>query len=230
MKKRLNWENTMKQPTTSSLALLTLTAIFLFSGCQRVYYSTMEMFGKHKRDILVDNVTAARDAQNQAKEQFASALEEFASVVNIQGGKLEEKYNTLNTAYEKSKDKAEAVSGRIKDVKRVAEALFDEWEDELDQYTSDTLRRTSEMKLKQTRQRYEVLIAAMERAESKITPVLAAFHDQVLFLKHNLNAQAIASLQNELTNVENDIGILIREMEKSIDEADAFIQEMTRQE
>jgi hypothetical protein len=70
----------------------------------------------------------------------------------------------------------------------------------------------------------------MENAESKIEPVLAAFHDQILFLKHNLNAQAIASLQGELTTVENDIGILIREMEKSIDEANAFIQEMTQQE
>ena len=65
---------------------------------------------------------------------------------------------------------------------------------------------------------------------SKIAPVLSAFHDQVLFLKHNLNAQAIASLQDELTTVENETGILIQEMEKSIDEADAFIQEMTQQE
>jgi len=32
-------------------------------------------------------------------------------------------------------------------------------------------------------------------------------------LKHNLNAQAIASLQGELTNMETEIGTLIREME-----------------
>ena len=109
----------------------------------------------------------------------------------------------------------------------MAGALFDEWEDELDEYTSDSLRKTSQQKLEQTQQLYGKLIGAMERAESKIEPVLKAFRDQVLFLKHNLNAQAIASLQNELTTVENDIEILIREMEKSIDEADAFIREMT---
>lgn len=218
----------MKQSAT--LTLLTLAVILVFGGCQKVYYGTMEMFGKHKRDILVENVAEARDAQNQAKEQFASALEEFTSVVATQGGQLEEKYNTLSAAYEKSKDKAEAVTDHIKDVKRVAKALFKEWEGELDQYASDTLRRASEDKLKQTQERYETLISAMERAESKIAPVLSAFHDQVLFLKHNLNAQAIASLQNELTNVENEIGFLIQEMEKSIDEADAFIRDMTQQE
>jgi hypothetical protein len=221
----------MKRKDTPKLTLLIMAIIVVVSGgCQKAYYGTMEMFGKHKRDILVDNVADARDAQNQAKEQFASALEEFMSVVDSPGGELEQKYKTLNAEYEKSKDKADAVKDRIDDVKRVTEALFEEWEDELDEYTSDSLRKTSEDKLKKTQKRYVKLISAMERAESKIGPVLSAFHDQVLFLKHNLNAQAIASLQDELTTVENEIGILIQEMEKSIDEADAFIQEMTQQE
>ena len=220
----------MKQTRTFTLTLLTLAVVLISGGCQKAYYGTMEMFGKHKRDILVDNVADARDAQNQAKEQFASALEEFMSVVDSPESQLEEKYKTLNAAYEKSEDKADAVKEHIKDVKRVAEALFDEWEDELNEYTSDSLRKKSEDKLKQTQKRYIKLISAMERAESKIAPVLSAFHDQVLFLKHNLNAQAIASLQDELITVENEIGILILEMEKSIDEANAFIQEMTQQQ
>ena len=219
----------MNQSRTFTLTLLTVAVVFISGGCQKAYYGTMEMFGKHKRDILVDNVADARDAQNQAKEQFASALEEFMSVVDSPESQLEEKYKTLNAAYEKSEDKADAVKEHIKDVKRVAEALFDEWEDELNEYTSDSLRKKSEEKLKQTQKRYIKLISAMERAVSKIAPVLSAFHDQVLFLKHNLNAQAIASLQDELTTVENEIGILILEMEKSIDEANAFIQEMTQQ-
>ena len=220
----------MKQSRTFTLTLLTVAVVLISGGCQKAYYGTMEMFGKHKRDILVDNVADARDAQNQAKEQFASALEEFMSVVDSPESQLEEKYKTLNAAYEKSEDKADAVKEHIKDVKRVAEALFDEWEDELNEYTSDSLRKKSEDKLKQTQKRYIKLISAMERAESKIAPVLSAFHDQVLFLKHNLNAQAIASLQDELITVENEIGILILEMEKSIDEANAFIQEMTQQQ
>ncbi len=204
-----------------------MTVMLLLGGCQKVYYDTMEVFGKHKRDILVEDVKEARDAQTEAKEQFASALEEFSAVVNYTGGDLEEKYNTLNAAFKKSQAKANAVSGRISDIKRVANALFDEWEDELDLYTSESLRRTSQTRLNQTKQRYAKLIAAMEKAESKIQPVLSAFQDQTLFLKHNLNAQAVASLQDELITVENEIEILIREMERSIAEADAFIQQMT---
>lgn len=220
----------MRHTMARSLVVLSIAAAVLFSGCSDVYYGTMEKFGRHKRDILVDRVGDTRDAQNAAKEQFASALEEFTTVLNVDGGKLEDKYQRLDAEYQESKKKADAVHGRIKDVKRVAQALFEEWEDELDQYTSDSLRKTSERKLEATEKRYVKLISAMEKAESKIDPVLAAFQDQVLFLKHNLNAQAIASLQDELGTLETEIGLLIDEMEKSIDEADAFIQQMTLQE
>jgi hypothetical protein len=201
--------------------------VLLHCGCDTVYYGAMETFGKHKREILVERVSEARDSQAEAKEQFKSALEEFGSVLNFEGGELEGKYEKLNSEYEKSESKAKAVRNRIKDVKNVAKALFREWEQEMDEYSSERLRQVSERKLEQTQDRYEQLISAMERAEAKIGPVLAAFRDQVLFLKHNLNAQAIASLQEELGMIENNIASLVKEMERSIEEADAFVKAMT---
>jgi len=89
--------------------------------------------------------------------------------------------------------------------------------------------RLSQYFFEQTRQRYSQLIEAMKRAEPKIDPVLLAFRDQVFFLKHNLNAQAIASLHDELATVEVDIASLIKEMEVSIAEADEFIKAMANE-
>ncbi|MEJ2198945.1 MAG: DUF2959 family protein, partial [Desulfuromonadales bacterium] len=136
---------------------------------------------------------------------------------------LEEKYTQLNAELEASEEHARDVSKRIDEVEDVAEALFDEWEDELKLYSSDSLRRSSAEKLEQTRNRYQNLMKAMRRAEARIEPVLTPLRDQVLYLKHNLNAQAIASLQSELGRVEGDVSSLIREMEAAIREADAFI-------
>ena len=203
--------------------LLSLLVVQI-TGCRTAYYKTMEKFGYHKRDILADRVRDAKESQEEAKEQFRSALEKFSSVVNFKGGELEDKYNTLNDEYEKSEEKAKDVSTRIESVESVAEDLFAEWKTELDHYTNSNLRRSSEKQLKQTRSKYTQLIGAMKRAEKKIAPVLSAFRDQVLFLKHNLNAQAVASLQGELVSIETDVAALIREMEASINEADAFIQ------
>ena len=208
------------------LNVILLISILAVTGCESTYYKTMEKFGKHKRDILVKNVTETRDIQHQTKEQFKSALEKFMDVVNFQGGELKEKYDLLSAELETSEKKAKAMRNHIDDVANVAEDLFKEWEKELDQYTSENLRHASAVKLDQTKKSYQKLIAAMRRAEEKIAPVLAAFRDQVLFLKHNLNAQAVASLQDELVTIENDIAVLIREMEASIEEANEFIKAM----
>lgn len=205
---------------------LLLCGVLLLSGCQTAYFNALEQFGYHKREVLVDRVANARDAQEEAKEQFQSALEQFTAVLNFRGGELEKRYQRLNAEFQESEAKAEAVSDRIDAVQDVAGALFDEWEAELEQYNDDTLRSSSAVQLEQTRKRYSQLIRAMESAEEKIDPVLSAFRDQVLFLKHNLNAQAIASLQNELVSVEGNVAALIAEMEASIREADAFISDM----
>lgn len=197
-------------------------------ACESTYYKTMETMGYHKRDIMVDRVQNARDAQEEAKEQFESALEKFSSVLGFKGGDLDEKYEQLKAEYDESDTKASAVRTRIAAVEDVADDLFVEWEEELNQYTSSSLKRSSARKLRDTKKKYAQLIAAMKRAEKKIDPVLAAFQDQVLYLKHNLNAQAIASLQSELASIETDVARLIKEMEASIREADSFINSMEK--
>jgi hypothetical protein len=206
------------------MILFGLTAL----GCQTVYYDAMEKLGYPKRDLMVSDVEKARDAQQEAKEQFKSALERFTKTLNVKGGELQEKYDILNTEYEKSEAKAQAVRDRIASVEDVSQALFEEWEAELKEYSSATLRQSSQKKLTQTRTQYAQLIKAMKRAETKMDPVLAKFKDQVLFLKHNLNAQAIASLKSELVSVEGNIASLIKEMETSIQEADSFIASMAK--
>jgi len=211
-----------------SSGVIAIAVLCLVFGCESAYYKTMESMGYHKRDIMVDRVQDARDAQEEAKAQFESALEKFSSVLGFHGGSLEEKYDQLKDEYEESAAKAEVVRSRITAVEDVAEDLFAEWQEELNQYTSSSLRRSSAGKLRETQKKYAQLIGAMKRAERKIDPVLSAFQDQVLYLKHNLNAQAIASLQSELAAIETDVARLIREMEASIKEADAFISSMEK--
>ena len=206
--------------------LIPICAALLLVGCNSAYFGMMESLGWHKRDLLVDRVKEARDEQQEAKEEFASALDQFMQVMQVEGGELEDQYRQLQQAYERSDEQAQQVREQVESVENVAEALFEEWEDELDQYQSGRLRDASEDQLRQTRQRYEELIEAMHSAEAKMEPVLLAFHDQVLFLKHNLNAQAIASLQTTATQIESDVAQLIEEMEASIRQADQFIAQM----
>lgn len=199
----------------------------IVNGCQTAYYKTMEKFGYEKRDLLVSRVDKAREAQQEAKKQFESALHQFIAVTNFEGGSLQRQYERLKDEFEESEEKANAVRSRIASVERVAADLFAEWKQELNQYNDQNLRRSSQRQLRDTQARYRQLINAMKRAEKKIGPVLSAFRDRVLFLKHNLNARAIASLRTNRAAVESDIASLIRDMNRSISEADRFIKEMS---
>jgi len=197
------------------------------SGCASTRIELAEKFGYAKREQLSDKVKSARDGQQEAKVQFESALAEFIAVTAVDVKDLEARYSKLTKEYDRSKSKADAVTERIAGVKRVGEALFREWKEELKQYTSDTMRSASQRQLDQTRVQYDRLVDAMKTAESKMAPVLAAFSDQVLFLKHNLNARAIAALQSTVTQVQDDVAALVREMESAITEADSFIDQLS---
>lgn len=211
-------------------ALIVIYALSLISlnGCTKVYYDAMEKAGVHKRDILVDRVEGARDSQKQAQEQFKSALERFESVVQIRGTDLKKAYETLNAEHEDCRNAAQRVSAKIDKVESVADALFEEWQKELDLYENREMKKSSGEKLDATRLQYRKMLVKMKRAEKSMAPVLAAFRDNVLFLKHNLNAQAIGSLKSEFSVLQDKIDGLIRRMNDSIESSDRFIRDFRK--
>lgn len=198
-------------------------------GCASTTIALKEKMGYAKREQLVDRVKEARDEQTETKKQFESALAQFMAVTGASGGDLETKYNKLKTEYERSETQAQDVRGRIEDVENVAGALFKEWEAELAQYSTESMRAASRRQLDDTKAQYQKLLGAMKAAEAKMSPVLVAFKDQVLFLKHNLNARAIASLQTNVNQIQSDVSRLVAEMEASINEANQFIEQMNTQ-
>lgn len=211
---------------TKLMQLPSFILMILLASCSSMYYSGLEKIGIPKRDVLVYRVEKARDTQEETKQQFKSALEHFTAVTRFDGGDLEKLYKKLSREYEASVDKASEVKERIADIESVAAALFKEWETEITQYSNPALKQQSQNKLATTRNHYRQLITAMKNAEARIQPVLSVFNDQVMYLKHNLNAQAITSLKSELSNLQSDVSTLIASMEDSIDEANRFLSSM----
>lgn len=205
---------------------LLLALSIALCGCQTVYYEAMEKMGTHKRDILVDRVEEGKEAQEEARAQFSSALDEFLAVSQVDMGDLKSAYDRIQDSFDRSEKRAKAVWDRIDSIKSVSKALFREWEKELEAYTNQDLRQSSEDQMNQTRIQYLKLIGTMETAAEKMNPVLDAFRDQTLYLKHNLNAQAIAALSRTSIGLRDDVNLLIQQMSVSIEEANAFIAEM----
>ncbi|MEZ8313804.1 DUF2959 domain-containing protein [Vibrio splendidus] len=208
--------------------IVIVLSIFTLTGCQSAYYSAMEQVGYHKRDIMVDRVEDAKESQQDAQEEFTSALEALSSLTNFSGGDLEDMYNQINDKYQDSEKAAQNVSDRIAAIEDVSDALFAEWQSELDLYTSASLRRSSEQKLRETQSSYKTMLSAMKRAENKMDPVLNTLRDNTLYLKHNLNASAVGSLQGEFMSLEKDIAYAIEQMNAAIAESDKFLAQLNQ--
>jgi hypothetical protein len=195
-------------------------------GCRSAYYGAYEKLGVYKRDLLKKRVVEARDEEKAAGEQFKDALTRLRELYSIQGGDLEKTYDKLKGEYDDSVQRADAVRKRVRDMETVANDLFKEWEIEIKDISSEAMRSSSREQLRQTRNRYDDMHSAIKRAEQSMDPVLTKFRDHVLYLKHNLNAQAIASLKGESASIQSDIAKLIEDMNVSIRQADEFIKQM----
>ena len=216
----------MARPIKNNFVLFCLLLFIPITGCRSLYYSAWETLGKHKRDLLKSDVRHARDDQQKAAEQFKDALSRMKELYAFEGGKLEKTYNALKSDYDRCVQRADAVKSRIAQVDRVASDLFAEWERELASMSNEKLKQSSRVKLQETRQKFQALEAAMKKAAASMDPVLVEFRDQVLYLKHNLNAQAIGSLRGETVDIEREIQNLIQDMNASIAQADLFIKQI----
>lgn len=212
------------------MRLIPIVLVVLQCGCSSVYYAGLEKLGVPKRDLLEQRVESARDAQVDVKKEFGSALDRFRATVQVNGGDLEEHYEVMNAELQRCSDRADALRERIDAVEDVAEALFDEWEGELDQYQRADLREASRRELADTRARYKPMIAAMKRAHQRVGPVLASLRDVVLAMKHQLNARAIGEVKGELASVEHEVDALLAAMNASIAQATQFLNGSDRQQ
>ena len=208
------------------LRLGCVTLALATSGCATVTYSALEKVGIEKRDILVDRVEDARDAQEETREELVSAYDALSTLIDHDGGELEKRYKKLDKAVDRSRDARDDLDDRLKSIDRVSRDLFDEWEEELEIYSSDTLRADQTRKLALARRQYAAMRERMQTARNRVDPVLNVLEDNRLFLKHSLNAQALNALRGQVATIDGQVQALIRDMQLAIDDADAFIDNM----
>ena len=210
--------------------ILTFIISLSFSSCARkmreAKYNAYELVGIEKRDLFKREVKNVKEEQEETGEAFKDALTRLKEMYNFEGGDLEKQHAKLKSSYEEAREEAGDLNGRIKNVNDVAGDLFAEWKKEIAEISASDLQKKSKTQLNQTKERFKALQTQMAGAQKKIDPVLTKLKDQVLFLKHNLNAKAIVGLKAESADIETDIQSLIKEVEEASKEADQFIKSL----
>lgn len=214
--------------------LFLISVAFSLTACQTAIdkatretkYSAYELIGVEKRDLLKKYVKNTKESQEDTQEAFQDALAQLKKTYKFDGGKIEQEYKALNSSYEDANSRASQVHKDIEKVQTVADDLFKEWQKEIGEISTPSLKEKSKGQLAATQKRFGQLRDSLKKSESKIQPILVKFKDQVLYLKHNLNAKAIASLKGESVRIEKEISSLVEAMKVSIQESDAFIKEI----
>ena len=209
-----------------ALAATLVFAAVPAAGCSSMKYSFWEMFGKEKRDLLKSDLNGLVSDQNEAKRKFGTALDRVKALTHFQGGDLEAEYEKLKSAHEGAAASAKAIDSRISDIETVANDLFEEWKKEDGEMQTASLKADSERKLAETKSRYDAMHSSMLASRRSMDPALTLLNDQVLYLKHNLNAAAVGSLGESMADVEKSIVALQSSIETSIREAQGFIDTM----
>jgi len=212
--------------------ILNVFIIFLTFSCAKrihkavndVKYSAYESVGMEKRDIFKREITNVKEDQEDTGEAFKDALTKLKEIYNVDGGDLEKQYTKLKNSLDDAKEESAELRERIRKVDEVANDLFVEWTEEINDIKTSELRAKSSKKLSQTKRKYKELESQLHRSEKKMDPVLSKLSDQVIFLKHNLNAKAIGGLKEEQGDIQADIKSLIKEVNESTRQADAFIE------
>lgn len=189
-----------------------------------VKYKAYEKIGYEKRDLFKSEIKNVKEDQEDSSEAFKDALTNLKEIYAFDGGNLENQYESLNESYLDAREKSNNLKARVTKVNTVAQDLFTEWETEISQIKTAEYQTKSRAQLAETKKKYNGLYKQLKKSESKMDPVLVKLQDQVLFLKHNLNAKAIAGLKVESDKIQTDIKSLLSEIEQSSKEADEFIK------
>ncbi len=208
---------------TKSLITISVTSLFLFTtSCEPRSYRIWEFLGWEKREILSSEVENVGENQKEIKEDFQSIYERIKTEYDYERDEIDDLYDQLKSDYEKAKNKADRIKASSKKIRQIAKALFAEWEEEAMAISNKNYRKDSLVKLRQAQARFKHLSASLHRSESQLDRVLVQLNDQVLYLKHNLNAKSLALFESEIKLVKNEIDELIKAIEKTIQYSQTF--------
>jgi hypothetical protein len=204
----------------TSLALLALVA----GGCKSFGGSFLVFGGSHapQEDLVARARGAEKDIQ-EARADFAAASQLYQRLSSPQAVELEKLSGEFEDAVETCEDRAEDMADRIEAIREETVGLVKDWTEELARFSSDAVRKKSEAQMRDTEAYAQRLIAALERLQGRVQPVLLKLQDYELFFEHNLNARAIATLQDTYKDFDNEFRAFESELGKAQGEITAFL-------
>lgn len=209
----------------ASIRAVPLALLACMAGACQSLGGPFLIFGgaRAPHDGLIDRAEDAGRESKGTSADFAAAFHLYQRLTSPQAVELEKISDDFEDAVEECEDAAEELTERIESIRTETDRFIDGWSEELAGFSSEELRGKSAAQMQETEARARRLLAALEREQSRMQPVLRKLKDYALFFHHNLNARAIATLQDTYENFDREFRALENETARAQDEITAFL-------
>jgi len=184
---------TMNQPrsftkTVSGIALIIFGTIGVGSAQDE---------GVKQVEQLIKKANAGVESINDTKLQLQKTMEAYNAVLAPDVKDRRDAYKKLQKEVATTEKKRAMVSTRNGEMNVEAGRLFKNWEGSTAAIQDPELRQRSQQRLGQAKARYSEIETNGQGAARLYTPFMKALQDQVTYLGHDLNPEAVATLKPE---------------------------------
>lgn len=196
----------------SKLTLIVpLTALTALSACG--LFSSKSV-GLSKVDNLVTWIERVHVDSELAKERVHIALRALHILVAPDfSGDLVTAYSDFVTAIELSEAQAQELHTSFAAMQEASVPVFEQWEEDLTKFKSETMRKRSGDRLVATKQRYQMIATATGPAVTTFDHFNQSIRDHALFLGHDFNAAAIAEIDEDIRELTQMSGKLREQLD-----------------
>lgn len=194
------------------------------AGCSGMYHAAIEQLGWEPQDILVNRVTIARDCQAAARNQFDRLVSLVRDLVTDDSEEAAQRVNALRSAYADAEIRAREVRARVAKVAAAGSAVFDERRRADAAIRDPAARERAMQRTAQAEARYGEMLTTMRQAADATGPALAAVQAALASLGPQPSDDAVGALHGAVADVDATVAALVRDLDQSIAEADAFVQ------
>ena len=153
-------------------------------------------------DDLVASVERVNSELDASKTKLLGAVQTLQKVTapDFKGDAVEG-HKELVRAIDDSEDQTDDLRKSVERMQAEAEPVFNQWTKDLEGYSNPEMRQRSQARLAAARERYDAVVAAVTPVLVECEAVNQTLGDHALFLKHDMNPAALATIQDDVKKV-----------------------------
>lgn len=178
---------------------------------------------------LVKRANSTVGAINETKLQLQKTMAAYDSVLAPDTKDRRDAYNKLQKEMTNTEKKRAQIAERAKEMNTQADTVFKDWEGSTAGIQNADLRKRSEDRLAQTKERFSQIRTTGQQASELYGPFMKSLQDQVTFLGNDLNASAVASLAPDAAKLKAQADELYAAIDRTTAAANANIAALKTQ-